>query len=309
MLSICIPIYNYDMTKLVRMLHRQADELGAAFEILLIDDCSDSMFQKKNRGLAELEWVRYEELDQNIGRSRIRNLLMGKANYDYLLFLDCDSELPDTDYLKRYLHCIHNDPGVSVIVGGTTYANAPGNPEKRLHWLFGSKREVKTAAQRLQNPHKSFTSNNFLIHKNILKTVPFNEMLSGYGHEDTLLGYEINKRGIPIRHIDNPLIHKGLETAKEFLAKTDQGLKNLLKINELLQHEPEFIQTVRVLNLSHRLKRLKLLKPFVTVFSYTEKSIVRQLLGKSPNLWMLDYYKLGKISQYSIDAQSGSQAT
>lgn len=309
MLSICIPLYNFDVNKLVGALHQQADDLAIAFEILLIDDCSDSMFQKKNRGLVELEWVRYEELDQNIGRSRIRNLLMEKARYDYLLFLDCDSEIPDAEYLKRYFLCINNNPGVSVIVGGTTYTKTPGSPENRLHWLFGSKREVKTAARRIQHPHKSFTSNNFLINRNILAAVPFNAMLSGYGHEDTLLGYELNKRDIPIIHIDNPLMHKGLEAAKEFLAKTDQGLKNLLKVDEILEHEPGFIQTVRVLNLCYKLKRIKLIKPFAAVFTYIEQNIVRGLLGKYPKLWMLDYYKLGKICQYVLATKPGSQAT
>ncbi len=287
------------MHKLVRTLHRQATDLDEDIEILLIDDCSEKVFQEKNRELTTLKLVRYEELTRNIGRSKIRNLLSNKAKYDYLLFLDCDSEVPDADYLKRYLHCIHNDPTVNVIVGGTTYTATPGSPEKQLHWLFGSKREVKTAALRLKNPYISFTSNNFLIHKNIITTVPFNETLSRYGHEDTLLGYELRKRGIPVMHIDNPLIHMGLETAQEFLAKTDQGLKNLLRINDILRHDPKFIKTVRVLNFSQKLKWFKLLKPFVAMFSLTERSIVRRLSGRSPKLWMLDYYKLGKISQYS----------
>ena len=309
MLSICIPIYNYDMTKLVRMLHRQADELGAAFEILLIDDCSDSMFQKKNRGLAELEWVRYEELDQNIGRSRIRNLLMGKAKFDHLLFMDCDSEVPDADYLKRYYELIKDNSAKLVVYGGRTYHDAPESSEYWLHWLFGSNREVRSATARSKNPWQSFMSNNFLIHKQILSLIPFNEKLAGYGHEDTLFGYELKKHGQPIQHIDNPLLHAGLDTAEEFLEKTAQGLQNLLIVNDILKDDRGFIESVRVLKLGNQLQRLMLLKPFAALFSCTEKWTVHQLLGEKPRLWTLDYYKLGKICQYSLARKSGIQET
>jgi glycosyltransferase involved in cell wall biosynthesis len=303
MLSICIPIYNHYMDNLVGTLSQQASDLDEDVELLLIDDCSDNVFQKKNRELAKLKPVRYEELQTNIGRSKIRNLLSRKAKYPHLLFLDCDSEVPDSDYLKRYIHCIKDDAAEAIVYGGRSYLDAPKSNEYRLHWLFGSNREVKTAASRNKNPWQSFMSNNFLIHKKTLLSIPFNEQLSGYGHEDTLLGYELKKRGIPIRHIDNPLLHVGLETAEEFLAKTDEGLLNLLIINKILNHDPEFINTVRVLRLSHRMKRLKLLNTFAVVFSIAEKWIVRQLLGKSPKLMMLDFYKLGKICQYSIASE------
>jgi glycosyltransferase involved in cell wall biosynthesis len=309
MLSICIPIYNHYMDNLVGTLSQQASDLDEDVELLLIDDCSDNVFQKKNRELAKLKPVRYEELQTNIGRSKIRNLLSRKAKHLHLLFLDCDSEVPDSDYLKRYIRCIKDDAAEAIVYGGRTYLDAPESNEYRLHWLFGSNREVKTAALRNMKPWQSFMSNNFLIHKKTLSSIPFNEQLSGYGHEDTLLGYELKIRGIPIRHIDNPLLHVGLETAEEFLAKTNQGLQNLLRINEILNYDPEFIKTVRVLRLSHRMESLKLLKPFAAVFSAVEKGIAHRLLGKSPKLRMLDFYKLGKICQYSLASKQVVQDT
>ncbi len=309
MLSICIPIYNYDVHKLVGTLHKQATDLDENIELLLIDDCSESIFQKKNRMLANLELVRYEELDKNIGRSRIRNLLSNKAKYSYLLFMDCDSEVPDADYLKRYHDQIKDSPAEFLVYGGRTYHDAPESNEYRLHWLFGSNREVKSAKARTKNPWQSFMSNNFLIHKKILSLIPFSEHLSGYGHEDTLFGYELKKQGIPIQHINNPLLHAGLETAEEFLEKTGHGLQNLLKVKEILQDDRGFIKTVRVLKLSHRLQSLRLLKPFAALFSYLEKWTVSQLLGETPKLWMLDYYKLGKICQYTLASGPTNQDT
>ncbi len=309
MLSICIPIYNYDMNKLVGTLHRQATDLDKDIEILLIDDCSDKAFQEKNRELSRLEFVRYEELTQNIGRSRIRNLLSKKAKFDHLLFLDCDSEVPDADYLKRYLDCINDRSTAVVVYGGRTYHDVPESNAYRLHWIFGSNREVRSANDRSKNPWQSFMSNNFLIHKQILSLIPFNEKLAGYGHEDTLLGYELKKQGIPIQHIENPLLHAGLETAEEFLEKTGQGLHNLIVVNDILQADRGFIETVKVLKLSNQLQRFRLLKPVAALFAHTEKWVVHQLLGKAPKLWMLDFYKLGKICQHYIARDTSGQET
>lgn len=301
MISICIPVYNFEMTRLVQDLHKQADALDSETEILLLDDASSLSYKEQNRKLVSLSRVRYEELETNVGRSKIRNLLSKKASHPFLLFMDCDSQVPDKHYLERYLQQL--DPGrEAIIYGGRTYAAEPDRTENRLHWLFGSKREVKTAETRKQHPYQSFMSNNFLIPKTILSENPFNEQLSGYGHEDTLMGYELKKKQLPIIHIDNPLMHIGLETAEEFLHKNEEGLKNLLKIIVFLHYDEVFIKMVKVLRSCKMLERLYLKKPFVLVFNLFEKRIRRALMSATPKLWQLDVYKLGKLCQFSQKA-------
>ena len=59
---------------------------------------------------------------------------------------------------------------------------------------------------------------------NCFKKISFNERLSGYGHEDTLFGYELNKNNIQIHHIDNPVLNGHLDTNEAFLLKTEEGL-------------------------------------------------------------------------------------
>ncbi len=298
MISICIPVYNFEMARLVQDLHNQADALDAKVEILLLDDGSSLPYKETNRKLADLNLVRYEELETNVGRSRIRNLLNKKATHPFLLFMDCDSQAPDKHYLERYLQ--HLEPNMeSIIYGGRTYAPEPDRAENRLHWLFGTKREVKTAETRKQHPYQSFMSNNFLIPKTILSRFPFNEQLRGYGHEDTLMGYELKKQQVPIIHIDNPLMHIGLESAQDFLRKNEQGLQNLLKITDYLNNDEAFIKMVKVLRSRKMLKRLYLRKPFVFVFNLFEQRITQALMGDSPTLWQLDVYKLGKLCQTS----------
>ena len=53
MLSICIPVYNVDVTKLVSDLHTQIQEINETIEIVLIDDASDIEIKVKNRLLEE----------------------------------------------------------------------------------------------------------------------------------------------------------------------------------------------------------------------------------------------------------------
>lgn len=88
-LSICIPIYNQNVTPLVNELRAQALRADCQFEILLMDDAS-TRYKEANSRLCELEGVRFIGLEKNVGRSVIRNKLADEAFYDYLLFMDCD---------------------------------------------------------------------------------------------------------------------------------------------------------------------------------------------------------------------------
>ncbi len=119
MLSICIPIYNREMCDTVRQLAEQAAQAGMPCEIVCIDDCSDTCYREANRPLHGM--CRYVELEQNIGRARIRNLFLQYARYDYLLFLDCDS-LPPEGFLSRYAEVLRQKP--RVVCGGRVYGPA-----------------------------------------------------------------------------------------------------------------------------------------------------------------------------------------
>ncbi len=294
MLSICIPIYNYDVRPLVNALHKQAKAEALTVEILLVDDASEANFRELNSKLKDLPDIDYIELKENIGRSKIRNVLHKRARYSWLLFLDCDTEVQESNYLHRYIPFLKKEEHI-LVYGGRSYHPQPKDDQTLLHWHFGRHREAKSARIRSKMPYQSFMSNNFLIHKCVLDKVPFNETLKGYGHEDTLLGHELKKHAIPLIHIDNPLIHAGLETAGEFLSKTDEGLRNLLTINKLLNEDKDFIRSIKVLRYYIFLKKIFLRKPFAFVFMPFEKPIKNNLLGRNPKLWLLDLYKLGKL--------------
>ena len=87
MLSILIPTYNYDVTRLVTELHRQALNTYVDFEILVMEDGS-TQFLEENKAISNLQFCHYTALSHNIGRSAIRNRLADEARYGHLLFIE-----------------------------------------------------------------------------------------------------------------------------------------------------------------------------------------------------------------------------
>lgn len=289
MVSICIPIFNHDVRALALALAEQAASIEPKVEILLLDDGSEKTFRELNSRLHPQAIVRYEELDRNVGRSRIRNMLARKASHPYLLFLDCDVLLPSELFLQRYLDVMHGSP---VVVGGHIYGPPPSDEQYRLHWMAGTRREVKGAGQRNDKPYHSFMTSNFLVHKTVFQSIQFREDLQGYGHEDTLFGFDLMKKGIQVSHTDNPVLHQGLEAAEDFLAKTREGLKNLEHTFRLIGNDPDYLDGVTILRTYKTMRSLGLCKPLRQLFRFSEKAMEKKLLGPKPSLTVFDLYKL-----------------
>lgn len=292
MLSVCIPIFNQDVSELIQKLHIQAMHLGTEAEILLIDDASEEAIREKNRKLSDLPLVRYEELEENIGRSRIRNTLSKKARHPLLLFLDCDVTPVHSDFLKRYLEAGKDG---SVVCGGHLYQEMTPKQPYLLHWLAGSTREARDATTRQANPHNSFMTASFLLPAATIYELPFNEEINGYGHEDTLYGFQLKQRHIPVKHIDNPVMHNGLEQSAEFLEKTKHAMSNLRRVYELTGSHKDFRDMVKVLKACENIRKWRLHALLGLFCRLSEKHVYRHLCGKSPRLWMLDIYKLSHI--------------
>ena len=260
MLSILIPVFNFDIRELVSDLILQSKACHIDFEILCYDDGSLPDYKKMNAILYQQEHVVYKELPANIGRSKIRNLLASEARYDYLLFLDCDSKLNRPDFIAAYLNFSSPD---LVLCGGRDYDKAP--PENLayfLRWYYGIKRETIPAAVRQEKPYKSFMTNNVFIPKALFFTIRFDETVTGYGHEDTLFGNVLRKKNKTIRHLENPLTHIGLEPADTFIQKTEEGLRNLKTI---LGQDIQ-LEEVQILNYYEGLKKCKLISPAAVFF-------------------------------------------
>lgn len=292
MLSVNIPVFNYDVTGLVNQLLAEASSLSVPFEIRVYDDGSCDETKAINRAVAALPGVVYCEMPENMGRAAIRNKMGFDSEYDLLLFIDADSKVVGGSYLKTYLD--NREPGV-ILCGGTVYsAEKPKSAEKLLRWVYGCKREAVSAGTRNRDKGFIITSNNFLIEKKVFEKIHFREELRRYGHEDTLLGYDLSQNGYGIFHVDNPLEHIGLEDSCAFLVKTRQALDNLLAITEnMLNNDRLFNERVNFLNKYNRITKILpgcFLRLFFNLFS---KKMETNLCGGNPKILFFDLYKLG----------------
>ncbi|MVN75358.1 glycosyltransferase [Hymenobacter sp. HMF4947] len=288
-LSVLIPVFNRDVTRLVSSLRGQVADWPGQVEIVLLDDKSAAEYQAKNRLLAHQPGVRYEELPANIGRAAIRNRLAASAKNEWLLLLDNDSLLPDGQFLARYAQALRAQPAVGLFIGGTTYeATPPAAPALYLRWLYGRAREMQPAAARQRAPGNQLTINNALLDKALLAQFPFDERLRDYGHEDTRFGLALAQAGVRIQHLENPVLHDGLEPAAIFLDKTHQAVRNLAH----MLRTDGLGTDARLVQLALRLRRARLAGVGRIALAALAPLLRRHLLAARPSLRALDALKL-----------------
>jgi hypothetical protein len=284
---------------LVHEISIQAVKAKVLFEVIVIDDASHEDFKIINRKITQFEGVTYIEEKKNLGRSKIRNKLADISKYNHLLFLDCDSKIVRKNFLINYLRNLDTE---TVIYGGREYDSMnPEDGKYKLHWLHGIKREQIPAIVRAEVPNKSFMTNNFIISKKAFNKVRFNEMIKGYGHEDTLFGYDLAAVDIVVRHIDNPVIHLGLESNEEFLRKTKEGIKNLKRIMTINGNTKKLIKDITLLAYYKKIKTLRLTRFFSFIYAKSENHLSKNLLSSNPSLILFDFYKLGYLC--SLDSE------
>ncbi len=290
-LAICIPIYNFDVRPLVQALYKQTEALSQEVEIIMIDDASDSSYKDINKAIKA--WGTYIELPQNIGRAKIRNLFLQHSQADYFLFLDGDALIIKNDFLSKYLQLITKQQPPIIICGGRVYPTHLASPSQSLRWRYGHAKESQTADIRNQHPNRSFMTNNFVVKREVLANIPFEERLSQYGHEDTLFGFELQKQGISIMHINNPILNGDIETNAVFMAKTEAGIKSLAQIIRWQQQDKNLINSIQ-------LSRTYFILPswLTTIYKFLFNTCLRKplrwlLLHKHPPLLLFNLYKLG----------------
>jgi glycosyltransferase involved in cell wall biosynthesis len=289
MLSILIPTYNYDTYSLVSELHRQCLESKIDFEILCQDDASNSKLNEENEIINSLENCSFFVNSNNLGRGKNINSLAEKAKHDYLLILDCDTFPTQNNFIKNYISTTNNIENL-VVFGGIHYKKEKPENEKLLRWIYGNARESLSVAKRNTNPNENALTSNILIQKNVFLSNKFDKSITKYGYEDLVFLTDLKKKGILVKHIDNPTYHLGLETSQQFLEKTKIALGNLKLIAEttsLDNSESKILQTYVLL------KRLYLGFLISFLFKITERKIERNLLSQNPSLLLFDLYKLG----------------
>lgn len=282
MLSILIPVYNYDATTLVKEIHRQAIANNITFEIRLYDDGS-TIEVEKNKTITDWEYCIYKAIPKNIGRSAIRNLLASEATYNHLLFIDSGTFPKSADFIKNYIDNLNH----KVCTGGMVCL--PQKPKKPyvLRWLYTKKREMAFDTQINKNV---VCSSNFLIQKDVFSSIKFDESLKKYGCEDVIFFDAIDKKGITIHQIDNSVIHDATDDARTFIRKTEDALENL---SFLIKEGKISESRYKVTSMYASLNKFKLDKFVGLLFSGVKSLLMLNFRSSYPSIIAYDFYRLG----------------
>lgn len=296
MLSILIPTFNYNITRLVADLHQQAVDTYVDFEIIVMEDGS-RLHVEENKAVNGFHNCRQIVLNQNIGRSAVRNKLADEAKYDHLLFIDCDAEVCSPHFVEKYVSFCREE---CLVIGGTAYDKNVTDPRYSLRLAYGRQREARSAIERSKEiTYHNFATFNFLVSKTLFNKVRFDESIRGYGHEDTLFGHQIHELGCRFTHIENPLIHKGLDDNETFLRKTEEGVRNLYLLFKTGRY-PYLVDESKLLNSYVRIYKTGLTLLFATGFKFLKPIMHTFLCKSSPSLRLYDIYKLLYLSETSL---------
>lgn len=281
MLSILIPVYNYNVLSLVNELIKQCNVCGINFEILCQDDASNSKKNIQNQEINSFPNCSFFVNETNLGRGKNINNLARKAKYDWFLILDCDTFPAHGNFIQNYITAI--SARTNVFFGGIIYEDKRPPNEQLLRWIYGQKRETA-----------SILTSNLLIKKDIFLQYPFDESIIQYGYEDLCFFSVLKKNHFEATRIENPAFHLNLETSEVFLKKTKTALENLVFLynsGKIPSEESKIIKAFEVL------KKLKLIRFTASVFKKNHDKIERNLLSEKPSLFLFDIYKLGSFCE------------
>lgn len=296
MISVVIPTYNYNISSLVAQIHEQIMELDIQFEIIVWEDASDK-FTDENKKIAELSNTHYSKLDKNIGRTALRASLANKAKYNWLLFLDADVLPKNKDFIQKYLTALQKTDS-DVIFGGVSYTKEKPEANKMLRWKYGIEREAKPVAEREKDPY-FIISQNLFVKKEVF--IESNTLIENYYGLDNFFSNQLKKMNAKVTHIDNPVIHFGLEQNETFVKKA----LNAVETTVILEKKGLMDNNMRPIQKSYlKLEKYGLANSFSFIISRLKSRMESNFNSENPNLFWFDLYRL----QYYIQLKKNKDA-
>lgn len=274
MLSIAIPVYNYNIRPLVERLHREASSLNIPFEILVCDDASTTVFQ--NQSITHFSNTRFLQNSVNRHVAYTRNRLLHEAQYPWILLLDADVFPVSETFIQTYIN--QRDNGC-FFQGGFTYPPVDSTDNQSLRLTYGRTIE--------QYKHLHSCCNLFFNQEEL--QLQFDENITEYGYEDTLFFLDLAQRKIEVTRLSNQVIHASTESNQTYLERSKQacwGLANLILQGKIQADE---VQLSRVY---HQLQHYQLTFVLSLLNKLLSTRIQRNLLGKKPSMTGFKWFKL-----------------
>ena len=285
MISVLIPVYNYNIIALVKMIHEQLIDASIDFEILCLDDASNPLYSEENKTIESYSNTSYFISKENNGRIKTRQLLAKKAQFEWLLFLDADVVPKTSTFIKEYIKTL---PKYDAVFGGFAYKNEFPKPEYMLRWKYGKSQEEVDASIRNTKPYKVIISANFLIKADIFNSIHGTITQKGYGF-DNYFGALLKQHKANIFHINNEVYHLGIEKSEDYLSKKEQAANTLL---QLVKDKKHLEHDNNLLALFLNLKRFKLNYISAFIFKLFQSYMRKNLLSANPSIKVLQLYRI-----------------
>ena len=294
MLSILIPTYNYNITVLVHNIHKQLIKAKIDFEIICLDDVSNEKISKINFVVNNLTFTSYQLSTTNNGIAITRQLLCEKANYNWVLLLDADTELKDEYFISNYLDIINTD--YDFIFGGFAYKNIKPKKDYLLRWKYGKQYEALNALKRNTNPYKITIAANLLAKKEAYRSFNLDSIGKQYAM-DYYFGALLKQNKSKVLHIDNQVYHLGIEKSSKYLRKKEQAVETLLKLynsENIKEHANDLLAYFITI------KKIKLNYFLATIFKLFRPILKVNLLRKYPIILLLQLYKISYMCHFDL---------
>ncbi len=295
MLSVLIPVYNYNITELVGNIHKQLIASAIDFEIICLDDKSNQDIIDNNLDIEKLSSTTYKLSDKNNGIAVNRQILVDAAKYDWIILIDADVELINDNYISNYLQAI--EEGGKVIFGGISYKNTQPDTNSILRWKYGKECEELDAETRNKHPYKVTSAANLCIKKDVYKQFGLGAIGDSYGM-DIFFGPQLKLNQVPVIHINNSVYHLGLESSSKYLDKVKFAVITLLELHydgKIKEHENDLLKTFL------SMKKTGLNYLCSRCYKVFNSLIKKQLLSKNPKIKLLQLYKILYMCYYDLN--------
>lgn len=299
MISVLIPVYNYNIEKLISSLISQFKQINYDWEILLSDDASSSILLKNQNSdfIKSLKSSKIEIYQQevNVGNAANRNYLIEKAKFDWLLFLDADILPVKANFISTYLNAMQSISEV-IIAGNIIYDIQKPLPNL-LRWKYGKQKEQKPLEVRKNKSLLNCRGANFAIKRDVIEKFNFPILQEKYGFVDTR--FFLQFKGNQIYVLENPVYHLGIEENRVFLDKTKKAIANALF---LMDTNKEL--SIKILLIS-KYKKIRMLRYFLSkIYLRFNQNFELNLLSKKPSVLLFQFYKLLYLSYLDVSKNS-----
>ncbi len=225
MISICIPTYNTDCTRLLEALQKQIGKFNEEVDVLVLEDGS-KRFVQENADCCKQHGFIYISNGKNMGRVASRVKLAKTSKNHWIVFLDADM-LPVTEKFTFNYYNAAAMESHDVFIGGHCYEKKPNIFNLRLR--YGKAREETTSDKRNTHPYNNIFFGNMMIKKDVFLSIFSNYTNPVYG-EDLFLSAMLKARKIKVLHIDNYSFHLGLEKNHQFLKKIEEAASTVARL-------------------------------------------------------------------------------